>query len=71
MSPGPPDRGPFAVTRLGSPRLLGGLPCFWMPANDDAGPVMAFVSCGRDALEEALEELLEGMDDLPVRVPLQ
>ncbi|MHB1847886.1 MAG: hypothetical protein ACYCSX_02410 [Acidimicrobiales bacterium] len=42
-----------------------------MPANDDAGPVMAFVSCGRDALEEALEELLEGMDDLPVRVPLQ
>lgn len=39
--------------------LLGGRPCFWRPANDDAGPVVAFVSYGRDALEDALEELIE------------
>jgi hypothetical protein len=42
--------------------LLGGRPCFWRPADDLAGPVIAFVSYGRDALEDALEALLEELE---------
>jgi hypothetical protein len=41
--------------------LLGGRPCFWRRAEDNDGPVVAFVAYGRDALEEALEALLEDL----------
>lgn len=38
--------------------VLGGRPCLWRRAHDVAEPVLAFVSYGQDALEEALLGLL-------------